>query len=206
MRRLTLLDLVHLRRRQAGLIALFRIGRASVRSDRRAQSASIHSDRPCRASSDRSRGAPKRRTAAWRCICRAAELPCRARTADPALRSPLHVLSRSARRRAANVSDHESPTSQPPARDRPATDRPPSPHSQHPGPFFTIPISFCIMVDSLRLSISARFCATAALVGRGIGWCKAARRFLASSARSISGYRVRIFEYSSDAFLVSSPM
>ena len=33
----------------------------------------------------------------------------------------------------------------------------------------------------------SRFCATAALVGRGIGWCNAARRFLASSTRSMMG-------------------
>src|ERR1700683_5838167 len=42
-------------------------------------------------------------------------------------------------------------------------------------------------VSSLRLSSSALFCATAALVGLGTGWCMPSSRSLALSARSITG-------------------
>src|SRR5271166_1195298 len=55
------------------------------------------------------------------------------------------------------------------------------------GPFLMIAINLCAAFGPRRLSSSALFCATAALVGRGTGWCSASRRFLASSARSISG-------------------
>ncbi len=62
------------------------------------------------------------------------------------------------------------------------------------GCFMNIPVSRPNVPVSRRLASSALFWATAALVGLGIGWCNAPRRFLASSTRSMMGYRLMICE------------